>query len=88
MSTTQRHFVCPECGIEELVLVRAETVSRGIYQVRNGSRLEWEHGKEEVLDCTMAETRCANGHPLRLKDGSIVQDDLKALEQWFEEQVR
>lgn len=88
MSTTQRHFVCPKCASKELVVVRAETVSRGIYQVRNGSRLEWEHGKEEVLDCVMSETRCGNGHPLVLRNGMIVQDDLEALEQWFEEQVR
>jgi len=87
MSTTQRHFVCPECGIEELVLVRAETVSRGIYQVRNGSRLEWEHGKEEVIDCTMSETRCSNGHPLVLRNGMTVGDDLEALEKWFSERV-
>jgi len=85
MSMKERHFVCPKCGSEELVLVRTETVSRPIYQVKNGDAFSWEHGKEEVLDCTMSQTQCANGHPLMLADGTTVQDDLEALEEWFEE---
>jgi hypothetical protein len=85
MSKTERHFVCPKCGSHELVLVRDERTSRSLYQVQTGGEVEWEHGKEEVLDCTMAETRCGNGHPLVLRNGLAVGDDLEALEQWFEE---
>jgi len=87
MSTKERHFICPECGSKELALVRTETVSRGIYQVTNGSKLLWEYGKEAVFDCTLSETQCGNGHPLTLKNGMVVQDDLEALEQWFEERA-
>jgi len=85
MSTEERHFVCPECGSKELVLVREEKVARAICQVKISNRLEWEHGKEEVVDCMMSETRCGDGHPLVLKNGTVVQDDLRALEQWFRE---
>jgi len=87
MSTKERHFVCPECRSKELFLFREEKVARAIYQVKNRNRLEWEHGKEEVLDCSMSETRCGNGHALVLKNGMVVQDDLEALEQWFEERA-
>lgn len=82
---TERHFTCPKCGSHELVLVRDERTSRTLCQVKTGGGVEWEHGKEEVLDCMMAETRCGNGHPLVLRNGATVQDDLKALEQWFTE---
>jgi len=85
MSTKERQFICPKCGSKELVLVREEKVTRAMYQVKIRNRLEWEHGKEEVLDCAMSSTQCLNGHALVLKDGTFVQDDLEALEQWFRE---
>jgi len=82
----ERNFVCPECGETELRLVRRETTSRVIYQSGIGTPNGWDHGKEEILDCEGADTMCACGHVLTLKDGTTVQDDLEALEQWFEEQ--
>jgi hypothetical protein len=85
MSMKERHFVCPECGNKELVLVRDERVACSLYQSQRGDTLCWEYGKERLIDSTMTEMQCGNGHPLKLKNGMIVQDDLKALEEWFEQ---
>lgn len=84
MIDKKRDFVCPECQHTELILFRHEKTCMTLHQVSHGTPNGWEFGKEEVVDCDASEIQCRNGHPLILQDGTLVQD-LKALEQWFEE---
>jgi len=85
MSMRERRFVCPECASKELVLVRDERVACSLYQSQRGDTVCWEYGKERLIDSTLTEMQCGNGHPLVLRNGLTVGDDLEALEQWSSE---
>jgi len=76
-------FECPKCGSTKLYLVRKETNSTELFF--NDESIDFDYGRESVVDCDVSVVQCENGHTLKLKNGSDVEE-FKEFKIWLKEQ--
>jgi len=77
-------FECSICGDTNLYLVRKETNSTELFF--NDESIDFDYGRESVVDCDVSVVQCGNGHTLKLKNGSCVEE-FKEFKIWLTEQV-
>jgi hypothetical protein len=65
-------FKCPECGDTSLYLVRDEINSTELSY--EPDFVDFDYGKESVVNCDSQAVQCGNGHTLTLKEGRNVED--------------